>query len=108
MSELPTGTATLLFTDVEGSTGLIRQVGDRYGEILDDHRRLLRAVAAGHGGQEVDTSGDGSFIAFASARDGVAAAVAAQRAVAGHNWPGNAVVRRVAAGGSAFDPSRSR
>jgi DNA-binding NarL/FixJ family response regulator/class 3 adenylate cyclase len=93
MPDLPTGTVTLLFTDVEGSTGLIRQLGDRYGEILDDHRRLLRTVIAGHGGQEVDTSGDGSFIAFASARDGVAAAVAAQRAVAGHDWPGDAVVR---------------
>ncbi len=93
MSDLPTGTVTLLFTDVEGSTGLIRQVGDRYGEILDEHRRLLRGAVAGHGGHEVDTSGDGSFVAFASARDGVAAAVAAQRAMAGHSWPGDAVVR---------------
>jgi DNA-binding NarL/FixJ family response regulator/class 3 adenylate cyclase len=93
MSDLPTGTVTLLFTDVEGSTGLIRQVGDRYGEILDEHRRLLRGAVAGHGGHEVDTSGDGSFVAFASARDGVAAAVAAQRAMAGHRWPGDAVVR---------------
>ena len=93
MSDLPTGTVTLLFTDVEGSTSLIREVGDRYGEILDEHRRLLRGVVAGHGGHEVDTSGDGSFVAFASARDGVAAAVAAQRAMAGHTWPGDAVVR---------------
>ncbi len=93
MSDLPTGTVTLLFTDVEGSTSLIREVGDRYGEILDEHRRLLRGVVAGHGGHEVDTSGDGSFVAFASARDGVAAAVAAQRAMAGHSWPGDAVVR---------------
>ena len=93
MSDLPTGTVTLLFTDVEGSTSLIREVGDRYGEILDEHRRLLRGVVAGHGGHEVDTTGDGSFVAFASARDGVAAAVAAQRAMAGHSWPGDAVVR---------------
>jgi class 3 adenylate cyclase len=93
MPDLPTGTVTLLFTDLEGPTSLIRQVGDRYGEILDEHRRILRGVVAGHGGHEVDTSGDGSFVAFASARDGVAAAVAAQRAMAGHIWPGDAVVR---------------
>jgi DNA-binding NarL/FixJ family response regulator/class 3 adenylate cyclase len=93
MSTLPTGTVTLLFTDVEGSTGLIRQVGDRYGEILSDQRRLLRDAVAGHGGQEVDTAGDGSFVAFASARDGVAAAVAAQRAMATHRWPGDVAVR---------------
>jgi DNA-binding NarL/FixJ family response regulator/class 3 adenylate cyclase len=93
MSTLPTGTVTLLFTDVEGSTGLIRQVGDRYGEILSDQRRLLRDAVAGHGGQEVDTAGDGSFVAFPSARDGVAAAVAAQRAMATHRWPGDVAVR---------------
>jgi DNA-binding NarL/FixJ family response regulator/class 3 adenylate cyclase len=93
MSTLPTGTVTLLFTDVEGSTGLIRQVGDRYGEILSDQRRLLRDAVAGHGGQEVDTAGDGCFVAFASARDGVAAAVAAQRAMATHRWPGDVAVR---------------
>jgi DNA-binding NarL/FixJ family response regulator/class 3 adenylate cyclase len=93
LSELPTGTVTLLFTDVEGSTSLIHQVGDRYGEILNDHRRLLREAVTGHGGQEVDTSGDGSFVAFASARDGVAAAVAAQRAMSGHSWPGDVAVR---------------
>ena len=92
MTELPTGTVTLMFTDLEGSTGLIRKLGDRYGEVLDDHRRLLRAVAAQHGGAEVDTSGDGQFIAFPSARDGLAAAVAAQRAVAGHDWPDDAAV----------------
>jgi DNA-binding NarL/FixJ family response regulator/class 3 adenylate cyclase len=93
LSNLPTGTVTLLFTDVEGSTGLIRQVGDLYGEILAEHRRILRGAVAGHGGHEVDTTGDGSFVAFASARDGVAAAVAAQREMAAHSWPGDADVR---------------
>jgi DNA-binding NarL/FixJ family response regulator len=78
---------------VEGSTGLIRQVGDLYGEILAEHRRILRGAVAGHGGHEVDTTGDGSFVAFASARDGVAAAVAAQREMAAHSWPGDADVR---------------
>jgi DNA-binding NarL/FixJ family response regulator/class 3 adenylate cyclase len=93
LSALPTGTVTLLFTDLEGSTGLIRQLGDRYGDLLRDHRRLLRDVVARHGGSEVDTAGDGNFIAFPTARDGVAAAVDAQRAMAGHPWPADAVVR---------------
>ena len=93
MSALPTGTVTLLFTDLEGSTGLIRQLGDRYGDLLHDHRRLMRHVVARHGGSEVDTAGDGNFIAFPTARDGVAAAVDAQRAMADHPWPPEAVVR---------------
>ena len=93
MSALPTGTVTLLFTDLEGSTGLIRELGDRYGDLLNDHRRLLRDVVAQHGGSEVDTAGDGSFVAFPTARDGVAAAVAAQQAMADHPWPAEAVVR---------------
>ena len=92
MADLPTGTVTLMFTDLEGSTNLIRKLGDRYGDLLADHRRLLREVVEGHGGREVDTSGDGSFIAFPSARDGVAAAVAAQQAMAGHDWPEDAPV----------------
>jgi DNA-binding NarL/FixJ family response regulator/class 3 adenylate cyclase len=93
LSALPTGTVTLLFTDLEGSTGLIRQLGDRYGDLLSDHRRLLRDVVARHGGSEVDTAGDGNFIAFPTARDGVAAAVDAQRAMADYRWPADAVVR---------------
>ena len=93
MSALPTGTVTLLFTDLEGSTSLIRVLGDRYGDLLNDQRRLLRAVVERHGGSEVDTAGDGSFAAFPTARDGVAAAVAAQRAMVEHPWPAEAVVR---------------
>ena len=92
MADLPTGTVTLMFTDLEGSTNLIRKLGDRYGGLLADHRRLLREVVDGHGGREVDTSGDGSFIAFPSARDGVAAAVAAQQAMAEYDWPDDAPV----------------
>jgi len=93
LSALPTGTVTLLFTDLEGSTSLIRVLGDRYGDLLNDQRRLLRGVVEQHGGSEVDTAGDGSFAAFPTARDGVAAAVAAQRAMAEHPWPAEAVVR---------------
>ncbi len=92
MADLPTGTVTLMFTDLEGSTNLIRKLGDRYGDLLADHRRLLREAAEAHGGREVDTSGDGSFIAFPSARDGVAAAVAAQQTMAVHEWPDDAPV----------------
>jgi DNA-binding NarL/FixJ family response regulator/class 3 adenylate cyclase len=93
LSALPTGTVTLLFTDLEGSTGLVRQLGDRYGDVLREHRRLLRGVIERHGGSEVDATGDGNFVAFPTARDGIAAAIDAQRAIADHPWPADAVVR---------------
>ncbi|MGH3033658.1 MAG: ATP-binding protein [Gaiellaceae bacterium] len=86
MSELPRGTVTLLFTDIEGSTRLLERLGDRYAETLADHRRLLRAAFEEGGGREVDTEGDAFFVAFARAKDAVAAAVAAQRALASHPW----------------------
>jgi predicted ATPase/class 3 adenylate cyclase len=75
MTELPTGTVTFLFTDVEGSTRLLDEVGpERYGELLGEHRRLLRETFARHGGVEVDTQGDAFFVAFATAPAAVAAA----------------------------------
>ena len=61
--DLPTGTVTMLFTDIEGSTRLLRQLGERYGELLADHRRLLRAAFAAHGGREMDNQGDAFFVA---------------------------------------------
>lgn len=79
--DLPTGVVTLLFTDVEGSTRLLRELGDGYGEALHEHRRRLRAVFADHEGIEVDTQGDAFFVAFARASDAVAAAAAGQRAL---------------------------
>ena len=82
MAELPTGTVTFLFTDIEGSTRLLEQLGDSYAEALADHRRVLRSAFAEYGGAEVDTQGDAFFIAFARARDAVAAAAAGQRALA--------------------------
>ena len=91
--ELPSGTITLLFTDIEGSTLLVQLLGDRYGALLADHRRLLRTAFADHAGHEIDTQGDAFFVAFASAKDAVAAAVDAQIALAGHAWPGGAHVR---------------
>jgi predicted ATPase len=79
--ELPTGTVTLLFTDIEGSTRLLEQLGDRYADALAEHRRLLRAAFARHGGVEVDTQGDAFFVAFPRASDAVAAATEAQEAL---------------------------
>jgi YVTN family beta-propeller protein len=84
---LPMGTVTMLFTDVEGSTRLLKRLGEGYGELLSDHRRLLREAFAAHGGREMDTQGDAFFVAFARARNAVEAAVEAQRALAGHTWP---------------------
>jgi len=73
---------TLLFTDIEGSTRLLHELGDGYGEALDDHRRVVRAACATHDGVEVDTQGDAFFVAFARASDAAAAAVDAQRGLA--------------------------
>lgn len=93
MADLPTGTVTFLFTDIEGSTSLLERHGDRYADLLADYRRLVRAVVQEHHGQEIDTQGDAFFVAFPRARDGVAAAVVAQRAIVAHPWPDGAVVR---------------
>jgi predicted ATPase/class 3 adenylate cyclase len=74
-ARLPTGTVTFLFTDVEGSTRVLRELGaDRYAEVLAAHRRELRAIFARHGGTEIDTQGDAFFVAFDRATDAVAAA----------------------------------
>lgn len=82
-AELPRGTVTLLFSDIEGSTELARRHGAGYGDLRDEHRRLLRQVFETHGGREVDAEGDGLFVVFERATDAVAAAVAAQRALSG-------------------------
>jgi predicted ATPase len=79
---LPTGTVTFLFTDVEGSTRLLRELGDDYADLLSEHRRVLRESFGRHGGVEVDTQGDAFFVAFAKATDAVAAASAAREALA--------------------------
>jgi predicted ATPase/class 3 adenylate cyclase len=84
---LPTGTVSLLCTDIEGSTRLLHTLGERYAEALAEHRRLLRTAFAEHRGCEVDTQGDAFFYAFPRADYAVAGAVAAQRALAAHVWP---------------------
>jgi predicted ATPase len=78
VAKLPTGTVTLLFTDIEGSTRLLHELGDRYADMLAEHRRVLREAFRRHGGIEVDTQGDAFFYAFASASEAVAAAAEAQ------------------------------
>ena len=93
MATLPGGTVTFLFTDIEGSTRLLQQLGDDYGDVVRDHRRLLREHLGGKGGTEVDTQGDAFFYSFTRARDAVTGAVAAQRALAEHAWPEGAEVR---------------
>jgi predicted ATPase/class 3 adenylate cyclase len=80
MRELPTGTVTFLFTDIEGSTRLLAELGDRYPPLLDEHHRLLRAAFGRHGGIEVETAGDSFFIAFSDASAAAAAAAEAQEA----------------------------
>jgi DNA-binding NarL/FixJ family response regulator/class 3 adenylate cyclase len=80
-------TLTFLFSDVEGSTALLRQLRDGYTAVMGDHERLLREAWADTGGRELDADGDSFFVAFRRARQAVDAAVAAQRALAAHPWP---------------------
>src|SRR4051794_21190137 len=91
--ELPSGTVTLLFTDMEGSTRLVTQLRDGYGDVLADHRLLLRAAFDAHGGREIDTQGDAFFVAFPRAKEAVAAAIEGQTALAAHAWPHDVLVR---------------
>jgi predicted ATPase/class 3 adenylate cyclase len=93
MRELPTGTVTMLFSDIEGSTALLGRLGERYGETLSAQRALIRAAIRATGGQEVGTEGDSFFVVFSSAGDAVQCCLAAQRALAGYDWPGGAPVR---------------
>ena len=87
MTDLPSGAVTFLFTDIEGSTRLVKLLRERYGEVLQEHQRLLRSAFAAHRGHEVDTQGDSFFVAFASARDALLAAVEGQLALSSHSWP---------------------
>jgi alpha-glucoside transport system substrate-binding protein len=93
LADLPAGTVTFLFTDIEGSTRLLKQLGAGYADVLAEHQRILRACFDAHHGREVDTQGDSFFVAFARAGDAVASAVAAQRALQAHAWPDGAGVR---------------
>jgi DNA-binding NarL/FixJ family response regulator/class 3 adenylate cyclase len=93
MPELPTGTVTFLFTDVEDSTGLVRDLGAGYGPVITDHRSIVRRATRDRGGYEVDCRGDEFFLAFTRPTDAVAAAIVIQREHQGRTWPGDRPVR---------------
>ena len=92
-TELPTGTVTFLFTDIEDSTGLVRELGDAYVQVISDHRRLVRSAVEEHGGYEVDCRGDEFFLAYSDAQAAVDTALAVQRSHESHTWPGGREVR---------------
>ena len=91
--DLPAGTVTLLFTDMEGSTRLLQQAWERYAGMLEECRQLFRTAFHAYGGYEVDTQGDAFLVAFARASDAVKAAVVIQRALFTHAWPEGLIVR---------------
>jgi class 3 adenylate cyclase len=102
---------TFLFTDIEGSTRLLKQLRERYADALADHQRILREVFADNDGREIDTQGDSFFVAFRRASDAVGAAVAGQRALAAHEWPNGTelrVRRRSCRRSTAWKPTSSR
>src|SRR5262249_29919832 len=91
--ELPGGTVTFAFTDIESSTDLVRRLGERYGEVLVQHRQIVRRAFRAACGIEIDRQGDAFFFAFPRARDAVGAAVEGQRAHALASWPGDSSVQ---------------
>jgi predicted ATPase/class 3 adenylate cyclase len=93
MTDLPTGTVTFLFTDVEGSTGLLQALGDRYPAVLDEHAAIVRRAVSDARGVEVSTHGDAFFVVFGSPAGAVRAAVAAQQGFASHDWSPGPPVR---------------
>ena len=94
MPDLPAGTVTFVFSDLEGSTRLLKQLGDAgYIQMLALHRQIVREVFATHDGSEIDTQGDAFFYSFSRARGAVAAAVELQRRHEATEWPGGAKVR---------------
>ncbi|MFL5959669.1 MAG: adenylate/guanylate cyclase domain-containing protein [Gaiellaceae bacterium] len=88
----PSGAVTFLFTDIEGSTRLVKQLRDGYERVLAEHQELLRSAFSAHRGFEVDTQGDAFFVAFPAARDAVLAAVGGQLSLLSHQWPEGAQV----------------
>jgi class 3 adenylate cyclase len=86
-------TLTFLFTDIEGSTAMLEQLGGCYAGVLADHHQIIRSGLAAHHGREIDTQGDAFFAVFSSPSACVGAAVQMQRALASHPWPGGQAVR---------------
>jgi class 3 adenylate cyclase len=93
VAQLPAGTVTFVFTDIEGSTALLKELGDAYGDVLSQHRRIIRETFGAAGGSEIDTQGDAFFFAFPRAREAINASVEVQRRHAAEEWPAGAAVR---------------
>ena len=93
MSSLPTGTVTFFFSDIEGSTRLIQQLGERYPDVLLAHHTIQREALAANGGHELRTEGDSFFIVFKSALEACAGSAAVQKMLAQHDWPHDGQVR---------------
>src|SRR5581483_7771510 len=89
----PTGTVTLLCTDIEGSTGIVGRLGAEYAGVLEQHRQLIRDAVVAAGGAEIDCRGDEMLLVFTDAADAVRGAVSAQRALAAHTWPDGNEIR---------------
>src|SRR5919106_4027 len=93
MADLPTGTVTFLFTDIEGSTKLLQRLGQDYRAVRDRHAAIIRSAMEAEGGRELSTAGDSFFAVFRSAGGAVRAAVVAQRELHDHRWPPGAALR---------------
>jgi predicted ATPase/class 3 adenylate cyclase len=93
VTELPTGTVTFLFTDIEGSTRLAQDLGSGWPPLLERHREIARAAWAAHGGTEIGTEGDSFFVVFERPAQAVAAAITAQRGLTAEPWPDHAAIR---------------
>lgn len=89
----PSGIVTFVFSDIEGSTRLLKRLGDRYPEVLERHRELLRTAWRAYGGYEAGTEGDSFFVAFSSTADAVQACAEGQRLLGVEPWPADSVVR---------------
>ena len=93
MPELPTGTVTFLFTDIEGSTRMIEALGDEFRALQDAHSTIVREAVSQHGGVEIRTEGDSCFVVFETPGAAVRAAVDAQRGLDRHRWPQGHLLR---------------
>src|SRR2546423_14623772 len=94
MTSKPTGTVTLLFSDIEDSTSGLAALGaEQYNDALEEHRRILRDAVAKYSGHEFGAAGDALFIAFGSVQDAIGSAVTAQSALSDHAWPGGRPLR---------------
>jgi class 3 adenylate cyclase len=93
LTNIPSGTVTFLFTDIEGSTRLLEILRDQYEALLIDHRSIFRAALSRWNGHEINTQGDSFFIAFARAIDAIHFVIETQRNLAEHEWSQGAQVK---------------